>query len=64
MKTYAINIKWDTDGEQIDSLPTIVEVPSEVTDDEIADFLSDKYGFCVFKFDIAFDIEQKIDNPF
>jgi hypothetical protein len=52
LKAYATNIKWDTDGEQIDDLPTRVEIPFGVDDDEIADLLSDEYGFCVCRFDI------------
>lgn len=52
------NIEWDTDGEIVD-LPTevIIENPTEEMldavggfDDVFADYLSDKYGFCVFGF--------------
>ena len=41
------DIKWDTDGEIVD-LPKSIEVPSYLQDDEIADYLSDKYGWCIF----------------
>ena len=51
-RAYAVDIKWDTDGEQIDDLPTRVEIPFFVDDEEIADFLSDEYGHCVFGFNI------------
>jgi hypothetical protein len=51
LKAYAINIQWDTDGEEV-NLPERVEIPFNVSDDEIADMLSDEYGFCVFGFDI------------
>jgi hypothetical protein len=51
-RAYAVDIKWDTDGEQIDTLPTRVEIPFFVDDEEIADFLSDEYGYCVFGFNI------------
>lgn len=54
-RAYAVDIEWDTDGEQINNLPTRVEIPFFVDDDEIADFLSDEYGYCVF----GFNIEQK-----
>ncbi len=54
------NIEWDTDGEDID-LPSEVlitnpnkEMVQSVEDndyaDEIGDFLSDEYGFCLYGF--------------
>lgn len=51
-RAYAVNIKWDTDGEDIEYLPERVSIPFFMDNDEIADYLSDKYGFCVFGFDI------------
>ena len=51
LKAYVINIKWDTDGEEV-NLPERVEIPFNISFDEIADMLSDEYGFCVFGFDI------------
>ena len=53
LKAYTINIQWDTDGEEV-NLPDRVEIPFYVSEDEIADMLSDEYGFCV----LGFDIEQ------
>lgn len=55
MIVKAFDIVWDTDGEQVD-LPTIVSL--EVSDDtdleiEIADILSDKYGWCVRSVDYS-----------
>jgi len=53
MKHYkAYDIKWDTDGENV-NLPS--EVTIEMDDDadvslEGADVLSDKYGWCVSRF--------------
>lgn len=47
-----INIKWDTDGEVLD-LPSEVEVPTNLEIDDIADYLSDVYGFCVFSFELT-----------
>jgi hypothetical protein len=52
MKYKITNIKWDTDEDELifESLPQKVEIT--VTDeDDIADALSDEYGFCVFGFD-------------
>lgn len=51
-RAYAVDIKWDTDGEDIECLPERVSIPFFMDDDEIADYLSDKYGFCVFGFNI------------
>jgi len=41
-------IVWDTDGEDVD-LPTetVVEVDDDCGDEQPADALSDKYGWCV-----------------
>lgn len=55
LKTFAVNIEWDTDGEDADDiigLPSWVEIPSDVDEDDIADYLSDVFGFCVFGFEI------------
>lgn len=64
MKIIAVNIEWDTDGEDI-NLPREVEIPSEVIPEdadideyiegyteEVEDYLSDNYGFCVFGFNL------------
>lgn len=55
LKAYAINIQWDIDWD-VDvenvNLPDRVEIPFNVSFDEIEDMLSDEYGFCVFGFDI------------
>ena len=54
MPIYDIN--WDTDGEIIpedgegNQLPSTVMVPSDLEEDEIADYLSDKYGWLVLGF--------------
>jgi hypothetical protein len=45
------DIKWDTDGENVE-LPTEVEIPNDIEDDEIADYLSDEYGWCIESFNI------------
>lgn len=44
-------ISWDTDGEETD-LPTSGYVNAESVDD-IADVLSDEYGYCIFSIDSA-----------
>ena len=50
----ALNIKWDTDGntDVLNELPNEVEIPYGVEEDEVCDYLSDEYGYCVFGFDI------------
>ena len=53
----AINIKWDTDDQVVD-LPTEVEIPKGCFEEEVADYLSDEYGYCVFNFDIDDDEEE------
>lgn len=54
LKTFAMDIEWDTDGEDADmiGLPSWVEIPENVDEDDIADYLSDVFGFCVFGFEI------------
>lgn len=51
----AINIVWDFDeGEEgsFTELPARVDIPSDVYDEDIADWLSDTYGWCVFSYEI------------
>lgn len=45
-KSRMVKVDWDTDGETADNLPSIVEIPDSVSDEEISDWLSDQYGFC------------------
>jgi hypothetical protein len=60
LKTFAMNIEWDTDDECYDDeedddmleLPSWVEIPADVDEDDIADYLSDVFGFCVIGFEI------------
>lgn len=43
-----IIVDWDTDGELIEDLPTIVEYPEDkIDEEEVSDWLSNKYGFCI-----------------
>ena len=44
IKVY--DIDWDTDGEDVD-LPSSVSVPADLSEDEIADWLSNEYGWLV-----------------
>lgn len=42
----AMNIIWDTDGEDI-SLPTEIDIPEGMEDEEeISDYLSETTGYC------------------
>lgn len=67
MQIKVIDIDWDTDGDEevLAALPTEIVVdfadidwldgiPDDVTEEnsnDIADYLSDQYGFCVNSFD-------------
>ena len=42
------NIEWDTDGEPAPWLPTEVLIPKKWDDEEVTNWLSDTYEFCVF----------------
>jgi len=43
----ATNIEWDTDGDTSIVLPSEIEIPDGITDeDEISDYISDVTGFC------------------
>lgn len=52
----AIDIIWDIDDDEniIDelALPSEVEIPNGINEDDVADYLSDTYGFCVFEFNV------------
>ena len=51
---------WETDGEVVD-LPSEVEVDDDMLDDEIADYLSDTYGWLVDSFSLPMD-ENDVDE--
>lgn len=44
----AINIIWDVDYEEdLDNLPTEIDIPFGMTDEEeISDYITDETGFC------------------
>lgn len=60
----AVDIKWDIDEEDFDNeteyeaalslLPTEVEIPNDIEEDDVEDYLADKYGYCVWSFDIEY----------
>ena len=52
------DIIWETDGEVVE-LPTEVEVDDDLSDDEIADYLSDTYGWLVVSFSAPMDNEDR-----
>ena len=52
------DIKWVTDGANV-SLPTEVEVPDNLDDDAIADYLSDEYGFLMEGFALPMDDDDR-----
>lgn len=43
------DIIWDTDEQDVD-LPEEVEVPDDLSDEEIEDYLSDTYDYCVLAY--------------
>lgn len=48
-KHRTVYVSWETDGESVD-LPDKVDVPITLKDNEIANYLSDKYGWLVKSF--------------
>ena len=71
----AINIKWDTDGnnEVLNELPTEMIIPDELEEmykkdreyalEEISDWLSDETGFCHAGFEIERGItKESVEN--
>lgn len=50
----AINIKWDIDYDDNGFLPTEIEIPDGMIDeDEISDYLSDVTGYCHEGFELV-----------
>lgn len=49
MKTRTVKVDWDDDQEIYgeSGLPTVVNVPTDIPDEDVADWLTDEYGFCV-----------------
>lgn len=51
----AINIIWDVDYEEdLDNLPTEIDIPIEMMDEEeISDYITDEAGFCHKGFELV-----------
>lgn len=49
-----VKVNWDTDGYSLEELglQEVVDIPT-VSIDNVADYLSDKYGYCVESFTIV-----------
>ena len=45
-------VNWDTDGYTLEEcgFKEVVEIPNIIKEDEIADYLSYEYGYCVESF--------------
>ena len=72
-ESYATNIDWDIlVGDDVDSeeekqevlsnLPKEVKIPDGISEDEIADYLSDTYGWLVSSFDLDLEEGLKADE--
>lgn len=50
MKRKAVDIQWDIDDDddfmEFPDLPSEMEIPDDVDEDDISDYLSDTTGFC------------------
>ena len=55
------NIIWDTDGESVD-LPTEVDIIDNIDNDEVADYLSDEYGYLVESYFLPENETEFYDN--
>lgn len=51
----AVNIKWDTDGDTSleATLPTEMNIPDNIAEERVADYLSDETGFCLFGYNLV-----------
>ena len=50
----AINIKWDVDTEEeLEDLPTEIEIQNNIDIDAISDYISDVTGFCHYGFELV-----------
>ena len=49
----AINIDWDVDyEEELEDLPTEIDIPNNIDIDAISDYISDVTGFCHYGFEL------------
>ena len=60
----AINIIWDVDSEEeLKDLPTEIEVPEGMIDEEeISDYISDMTGYCHKGFKVSYENEQTVSK--
>lgn len=60
----AIDIKWDTDGDEeiLKTLPREMDIPDDIDEENVADWLSDETGFCVFGFVLETEEKKKKDQ--
>lgn len=43
----AVNIEWDVETkEELENLPNEIVIPDDIDEEEIADYISDKTGYC------------------
>lgn len=50
----AINIKWDVDeAEDLKSLPSELQIPEDVSEGEVSDYISDITGYCHFGYELT-----------
>lgn len=48
VKTRKVEVEWDVDDEdELDDLPEVVNVPEDICEDDVVDWLSGNYGYCV-----------------
>ena len=49
-----VKVNWDTDNYPLEecNLKEIVDIPNDIEEEDIADYLSDEYGFLVESFEI------------
>ena len=56
----ATHIKWDIDYDDNGMLPTEIEIPAGMVDeDDISDYISDEIGFC----HKGFELDCEVKNP-
>lgn len=48
----ATDIDWDIDNNKVD-LPSMVKIPKGINEEDVADYLSDEFGWCVNSFSIS-----------
>lgn len=49
-----VKVNWDTDNYPLEecNLKEIVDIPNDIEEENIADYLSDEYGYLVESFEI------------